>query len=98
MPRRNPSVRIFYWILVIGIVALIIWRVRVKRRRERERLEAIRREMIRKKKIAMKRAEEMKRAKAQGNAPVRTQTAKPVQRVSRPVQKTEATPVRKVRK
>lgn len=98
MPRRNPSVRILYWILVVGVIALIVWRVRVKRRRERERLEAIRREMIRKKKIAMKRAEEMKRAKAQGNAPARTPSTKTAQAVRRPVQKTEATTVRKVRK
>lgn len=102
MPRHNPSVRIFYWLIVIGIIVLIVWRVRVKRRRERERLEAIRREMIRKKKIAMKRAAEMKKAKEQGTAPVRTQTAKPqartAQTVRRPVQKTEPTAVRKVRK
>lgn len=102
MPRHNPSVRIFYWLIVIGIIVLIVWRVRVRRRRERERLEAIRREMIRKKKIAMKRAEEMKRARAEGNVPARTKTAAPqaktTQTVRRPVQKTETPAARRVRK
>lgn len=103
MPRHNPPVRILYWLVVIGIIVLIIWRVRVKRRRERERLEQIRREMIRKKKIAIMRAEEMKRAKQAGSAPVKKTTrpagaARPVPAQKRPVQRTGVQPVRKVRK
>ncbi len=50
MPRRNPPVRILYWILLIGAIALIVWRVKVVRRRNRirrEMLERKRREYIR---------------------------------------------------
>lgn len=101
MPRHNPPVRIFYWLVFIGLIALIIWRVRVKRRRERERLEQLRREMIRKKKIAMKRAAEMQRARREGGAAAQKAAVKPAagaQTRKRPVPQTEAAPVRRVRK
>ena len=94
MPRHNPSVRIFYWLIAAGLIVLIVWRVRVKRRRERERMEKIRREMLRKKKIAMQRAAQMKREKREGSVPARTQTAN----VRRPAPKTDAAPIRRVRK
>ncbi len=97
MPRHNPPVRILYWLIVVGIIVLIVWRVRVKRRRERERLEQIRREMIRKKKIALKRAADMKRAKEEVNAPKKAPAAQSAQ-VRRPAQKTGTAPIRKVRK
>lgn len=104
MPRHNPPVRILYWLIVIGLIVLIVWRMRVKRRRERERMEQIRREMIRKKKIAIKRAEEMKRAKQAGTAnAARTAPQRRAQNPGgtavRPSQKTGATAsVRKVKK
>ena len=53
MPRRNPSARALYLILLAGIVALIVLRVRRNRRRDRERramLEQKRREYLRRQK------------------------------------------------
>ncbi len=53
MPRRNPPVRILYWILLLGSIALIVWRVKVVRKRNRirrEMLERKRREYIRRQK------------------------------------------------
>ncbi|MBQ6716205.1 MAG: D-alanyl-D-alanine carboxypeptidase [Clostridia bacterium] len=107
MPRHNPPVRILYWLIVIGVIVLIVWRVRVKRRRERERMERIRREMLRKKKIAMQRAAQLKRAQAQGSATVKKtpqaaaakHAAKPAVQAKRPAPKAaDNAPIRKVRK
>ena len=107
MPRHNPPVRVLYWLIVIGLIVLIVWRVRVKRRRERERMERIRREMLRKKKIAMQRAAQLKRAQAQGSATVKKapqaaaakHAAKPAVQAKRPVPKAaDNAPIRKVRK
>lgn len=53
MPRRNPSARVLYLLLLAGIVTLIVLRVRRNRRRDRERrvmLEKKRREYLRRQK------------------------------------------------
>lgn len=53
MPRHNPPVRAVYWALLAVIVALIVWRVRRVRKRNRERrmlLEKKRREYLRRQK------------------------------------------------
>lgn len=53
MPRRNPSARVLYLLLAVGIVTLIVLRVRRNRRRDRERramLEKKRREYLRRQK------------------------------------------------
>ncbi len=105
MPRHNPPVRILYWLIVIGIIVAIVWRVRVRRRRERERMERIRREMIRKKKLAMQRAAQLKRTQEQKTSvPAKTTRpdARPAAKTTAPVKrsapKADAAPIRKVRK
>lgn len=111
MPRHNPPVRIFYLLVLVLVIALIIWRVRVRRRRERERLEKLRRELLYKKKLALKRQAEMKKQGAKGaqtpakpahartSASARPAAGTPVRTVKRPVAQTaKSETVRKVRK
>lgn len=111
MPRHNPPVRIFYLLVLVLVIALIIWRVRVRRRRERERLEKLRRELLYKKKLALKRQAEMKKQGAKGaqspakpahartSASARPAAGTPVRTVKRPAAQTaKSETVRKVRK
>ena len=108
MPRRNPPVKIFYWLILILLIVLIVWRVRVKKKRERERLEKIRRELLYKKKLAMKRQAELKKARENGTATGRTNAAQGAKRPSaqmparqagqKPAPKAQTTTVRKVKK
>lgn len=111
MPRHNPPVRFFYLLVLVLVIALIIWRVRVRRRRERERLEKLRRELLYKKKLALKRQAEMKKQGAKGaqtpakpahartSASARPAAGTPVRTVKRPAAQTaKSETVRKVRK
>ena len=50
MPRRNPPIRLLYWLILAGIVALIVLRVRRTRKRNRARklmMQKNRRELLR---------------------------------------------------
>jgi len=55
MPRHNPPVRFVYWGVLILIIALIVWRSHVRRRKERARREELRRKLLYQKQLQKKR-------------------------------------------
>lgn len=55
MPRHNPGVRYVYWALFILIIALIVWRTHVRRKKERARREALRKKLLYQKQLQKKR-------------------------------------------
>ena len=108
MPRHNPPVKFVYWGLFILIIALIVWRSHVRRKKERARREELRRKLLYQKQLQKKRmaAQAARRSAAASTAPrtaSRTATA-PVKRpASAPsavrtqpaVKKTASAPVKK---